>query len=113
MKKRIIIRESQFARLKANIVESSVYSTVIKRIKDELDANYEPANKFVRQGGEYSELPMIIIKTDNETISPKSLYQYLKYKYGVGNEFIKQIIRDWVSGKIGDDYQLSKNVTMD
>ena len=32
-----------------------------------------------------------------------------KFK-NINPEFTKQVIRDWVSGKINDDYMLSKNI---
>jgi hypothetical protein len=55
---------------------------------------------------------MIMVKADQEVITPKSLYEYLKYKYKMGEEFTKQVIRDWMYGKITDDYRLSKNTPM-
>lgn len=112
MKTKIIITESQLSRLKANLVESSVHTTIVKQMKEELDANYEPVAKFVREGGEYFEKPMITVKADNEVITPKSLYEYMKYKHKVNDEFIKQVIRDWMFGKISDDYRLSKNIPL-
>jgi hypothetical protein len=112
MKKKIIITESQMNRLKVNLVESSFHATMVKQIKEELDSNYEPVAKFVREGGEYFEKPMITVKVDNEVITPKSLYEYMKYKYKVNDEFIKQVIRDWMFGKITDNYGLSKNVPL-
>jgi hypothetical protein len=30
----------------------------------------------------------------------------------MGEEFTKQVIRDWMFGKIADDYTLSKNISM-
>jgi hypothetical protein len=110
MGKRIKISESQLIRLKNNITEGLKYSDTIKRMKEDLDMNYEPINKFVREGGEYFEEPMIKVKVDEETITPKALYEYLKYKYKTNEEFTKQVIRDWVDGKITDDYRLSKNI---
>lgn len=112
MKKKIIITESQFKRLEKSLKESTAHSSVVKQIKTELDANYEPIEKFVREGGEYFEKPMVMVKADKETITPKSLYEYLKYKYKMGDEFTKQVIRDWMYGNISDEYQLSKNVSM-
>jgi hypothetical protein len=112
MKKKIIITESQLDRLKGNLYENSVHSAMVKQMKEELDSNYEPVAKFVREGGEYFERPMIIVKADKEIITPKSLYEYMKYKYKVNDEFIKQVIRDWVSNKITDDYGLSKNISL-
>lgn len=112
MKKKLIITEQQFERLKKVLAENNVHGNLVKQMKTELDANYEPIEKFVREGGEYYEKPMIMVKADKEVITPKSLFEYLKFKYKTGDEFIKQVIRDWVHGKISDDYQLSKNVTM-
>lgn len=112
MKKRIIITESQYKRLEHILNESTAHSSVVKQMKTELDANYEPIEKYVREGGEYFEKPMVMVKADKESITPKSLYEYLKYKYKMGDEFTKQVIRDWMYGKISDDYLLSKNVPM-
>jgi len=112
MKKRIIITEGQYERLKQALNENTAHSSIVKQIKGELDSNYEPIEKFVREGGEYFEKPMIMVKADKEIITPKSLYEYLKYKYKVSEEFTKQVIRDWMYGNIGDNYQLSKNVSM-
>jgi hypothetical protein len=108
MKKKLIITESQLGRL----CEGVLHSRIVRQMKEELDMNYEPIEKFVREGGEYNEKPMIRIKVDNEVITPKSLYEYMKYKYKMGDDFTKQVIRDWMYGNISDDFNLSKNVTM-
>ena len=112
MKKKIIITESQLKMLKVSIAENAVHSNLVKQIKTELDKNYRPIEKFVRQGGEYFEKQMIEVLADGEAITPKSLYEYLKYKYKVSDEFIKQIINDWVYGKIDDNFTLSKNIPL-
>ena len=36
----------------------------------------------------------------------------MKSKYKTGDEFTKQVIRDWMYGNITDDYRLSKNVPL-
>jgi hypothetical protein len=110
MKRKVIITESQFEKLKTYITESEVYASVVKQMKDELDANYSPTQSYVRSGGEYMTKPMITVKVDDEVISPKALFDYLKYKYKVNDEFIKQVIKDWMFGRISDTYQLSKNI---
>lgn len=110
MKKKLIITEKQLDRLKSTITENAVHSSLVKQMKEELDANYEPIEKFVREGGEYFEKPMVKIKADNEAITPKALYEYMKFKYKTGDEFTKQVIRDWMYGNISDNYQLSKNI---
>ena len=110
MGKRIKITESQLERLRGIIIESLEYTDTIKKMKEDLDMNYEFTNKFVREGGEYFEEPMIMVKVDEEVITPKALYEYMKYKYKTNEEFAKQVIRDWVDGKITDDYRLSKNI---
>lgn len=112
MKKKVIITESQLVRLKRAINESEVHSRMVKRMKNELDKNYAPIEKFVREGGEYFEKPMIMIKADEEVITPKSLFEYMKSKYKTSDEFTKQVIRDWVDGKITDDFRLSKNIPL-
>ena len=112
MKKKLIITESQSERLRTHLHESVVHSKMVKRMKEDLDKNYEPIEKFVREGGEYAEKPMIMVKADEETITPKALYEYLKYKYKMGEAFTQQVIRDWVDGKITDDFRLSKNIPL-
>jgi len=97
-------------RLTATIKEVSIHASLVKRVKEELDKNYEPIEKFMREGGEYFEKPMIQVKADGEVITPKALYEYLKFKYKVGEEFTKQIVRDWMYGGINNDFHLSKNV---
>lgn len=99
-------------RLEVKLMESSVHTNMVKQMKKELDSNYEPIAKFMREGGEYFEKPMVTVKADKEVITPKSLYEYMKYKYKVNDEFIKQVIKDWMFGKISDDYGLSKNVPL-
>jgi hypothetical protein len=112
MKKKLIITEGQLERLKSNLKEGTIHSNIVKQMKEDLDMNYESIENFVREGGEYSEKPMIMVKADQEVITPKSLYEYLKYKYKMGEEFTKQVIRDWMYDKITDDYRLSKNTPM-
>lgn len=112
MKKTIIITETQLERLKNFIQEGIVYTKMVERIKKDLDLNYEPSIGVMREGGEYFEEPMVKIKIDGEMITPKALYEYLKYKYKMGDDFTKQIIRDWMFGKINKDNRLSKNVPL-
>ena len=78
MKNRIKITESQLNRLKININEYMAHPKMVKKIKEELDMNYEVVSNFVREGGEYFEHPMIKIKVDEELITPKALYEYMK-----------------------------------
>lgn len=113
MRKKLIITESQYRKLEQILTESTGHSEMVRHIKEFLDYGYEPAKRFVRKGGEYVERPMIMVKLDEEIISPKTLFEYLKNKFNVGDEFTKQVIRDWMSGSISEDYQLSKNVSME
>lgn len=112
MKKKLIITESQLERMKSTLNESVIHSNMVKKMKEDLDLNYEPVEKFVREGGEYSSRPMIMVKADEEVITPKDLYEYLKYKYKMGEAFTQQVIRDWVDGRITDDFRLSKNIAL-
>ena len=113
MRKRIIITETQFKNLKKRLIEVNLHSNMVKTLKEFLDMYYERVDTFVREGGEYFDKIMIKNKIDDELITPKSLYEYMKYKFDVNEEFVKQVIRDWVSGSINDDYQLTKNVSID
>ena len=112
MKKKLIITENQLERMKTALNESVVHSNMVKKMKEDLDMNYQPVERFVREGGEYSTKPMIMVKADEEVITPKDLYEYLKYKYKMGESFTQQVIRDWVDGKITDDFRLSKNIPL-
>jgi hypothetical protein len=112
MKKKLIITETQLKVLKNHISESLTHSSIVRQMKEELDTNYAPTENFVREGGEYKTKKMIMVKVDEELISPKALFEYMKAKYKMGDEFTKQVIRDWVNGKIGDNYSLSKNVPL-
>ena len=126
MKKKLIITESQLQRLKKILNEQTAHSLVVKQLKNELDSNYEPIEKFVRKGGEYSSTAMVKVKTDEEEIPVKELYEYLKYKFNIDDtidedgsskstastKFLKQVIEDWMFGRIKDDYTLSKNVPL-
>ena len=111
MKKKLIITETQLKKLTLKLNETA-HSAMVKKIKEELDANYQPIMKFVRQGGDYRNQPMLEIKLDGEAITPEALFKYLNRKYIVSEEFLQQVIRDWVDGKITDDYRLSKNVSL-
>lgn len=108
--KKIKITEEQLKKLEGFLTENAVHTNLVKQIKGELDANYLPTMKFVKKGGEYTDEPMIIVLADEEIISPKSLYEYIKFKYKVNDEFIKQVISDWMFGRIDDTFTLSKNV---
>ena len=112
MNKKIIITESQLERLKQNIQEGEVYTKMVAAMKQDLDTNYEPLTGIKRKGGEYVETPMVKIKVDGENITPKALYDYMLYKYKMGEDFVKQVITDWMFGKITDDHRLSKNVAL-
>lgn len=112
MKTKLIITENQFNKLKNKLLEYNAHSDMVKTIKEFLDEYYKPISTFMREGGEYFNKAMIENKVDGEVISPKSLYEYLKYKFEANDEFIKQVIKDWVSGSINDNYQLTKNVSL-
>lgn len=85
---------------------------MVKKVVDDLDHNYEPIVGTYRKGGEYFEKPIVRIKADNDKITPKELFDYLKYKNKtLSDAFLKQVILDWVNGDI-KDYSLTKNVSM-
>jgi hypothetical protein len=111
MKKRLIITEKQLENLKLRLNETTSNSLIVKEMKTFLDSNYEPSENFVREGGEYFDKPMVKIKIDDELITVKALYEYMRYKFeNINPEFTKQVIRDWMFNKISDDYMLSKPI---
>jgi hypothetical protein len=113
MKKRLIITESQLERLKTMLNENKTRNLIVKQLKGALDSNYEPIEKYVRKGGEYSPSVMVKVKVDDEEITLKDLLEYLDFKFkfkGENNEFLKQVISDWMFGKIDSDFNLSKNI---
>jgi len=112
MNKKLIITESQFKKLEQFLTENTAHSSMVKKMKEFLDKSYEPVQKSLREGGEYFDKIMIMNKLDEEILSPKRVYEYLKNKFKTGDEFTKQVIRDWVSGSISEDYQLTRNVTI-
>lgn len=112
MKKKLIITESQLARLKQTLTESSEVALMVEKMKKDLDSNYTISNQFVKEGGEYSDAPMIKINVDGELISPKDLYETMKYKYKNSREFTEQVIRDWFDNKITKNHMLSKNISL-
>lgn len=112
--KKIKITEAQSKMLaKLEINEASDYQLLVKKVVDDLNLNYEPIVGTYRKGGEYFEKPIVKIKTDGQTTTPKELLDYLKFKNkSLGEKFLRQIILDWVNGKIDDNYSLSKNVSL-
>jgi hypothetical protein len=112
MKKKLIITESQMARLKQLLSEESKSAIMVEKMKKDLDSNYTISNQFMKEGGEYKDAPMIKINVDGELISPKDLYDTMEYKYQNGRDFTEQVIKDWFDGKITKNYMLSKNVPL-
>lgn len=112
--KRIKITETQSKMLaKLEITEASDYELLVKKVVDDLNLNYEPIVGTYRKGGEYFEKAIVKIKADGQTTTPKELLDYLKFKNkSLGEKFLRQIILDWVNGKIGSDYSLSKNISL-
>lgn len=112
MKKKLIITESQMARLKQLLSEESKSAIMVEKMKKDLDSNYTISNQFVKEGGQYSNKPMFKINVDGELISEKELYDAMKFKYQNSRDFTEQVIRDWFDGKITKNYMLSKNVPL-
>lgn len=108
---KVLISERQLKMLHDYICESDNHATLVRRIAAELDLNYEPSQGTYKKGGEFFDQPMILNKINQELMTPKSLFEYLKYKYKLGGEFIKQIITDWFTGNLEGD-NLSKNISI-
>ena len=99
-------------RLKAFIAEGTNHASTVMKMKEELDAYYEPSQNIVREGGEYFNEAMIMVKADEELITPQAVCEYMISKYNTGKKFTEQVIRDWFDGKISKDGSLSRNVSM-
>jgi len=111
MAKRIIITERQ-CEILVNHINESNQSRIIAKVAKFLSSSYEPAIGTIRKGGEYHDKAMVKNIVNNETMQAKDLLDYLKYKFeGLGEDFLKQVIKDWFNGKLeGSDIRLSKNV---
>jgi hypothetical protein len=111
--KKIVITEKQSKVLEQfELLEFKDHELMVKMVLDTLNLNYEPIVGTYRKGGEYFERPVAKIKADGETITPKELFDYLKFKNkSLGDSFLKQVILDWINGDIKDN-ALSKNVTI-
>lgn len=112
MKKKLLITEKQFEAIKKFIVESGPLSTIVKEIVEDLNANYTPMDNYVQEGGEYHPVKMFKVNVSEELITAEALCDTMTYKHKMSEEFIQQVIRDWVDGKISEDYQLSKIVPL-
>ena len=112
MGKKLIISEKQLALIANLINEDNGHQLMVSKIVDNLNLNYEPSFGTYKKGGEFFETPMLHNKVTKEMVTPKSLFDYLNYKYKVGEDFIKQVIRDWFDGFIDKSNRLSKNVKL-
>jgi len=113
MKKKLIITENQLNNLVGSICEVTNKERVTNKIISFLNSNYETTKGTYKEGGEFHEKAMFINKVNDEMITVKSLFDYLKYKFdGISDEFIKQIITDFSKGNLKDGNKLSKNVKM-
>lgn len=112
MRKKLIISENQLLILKNYICEQDAHETIIKRITDDLNLNYEPSKGTFKKGGEYHEESMILNKVNQELMTAKSLVDYFHYKHKLSVEFLKQIINDWFNGNLNNDNNLSRNVSI-
>lgn len=109
----ILINESQYDMLKKHINESQVFTKMVKVIITELLKNYEPIVVNELDGMDYKSKLKVKKKVDGEEISLKALLGYLGTKYsGVSKEFLRQVITDWINGDIGEDFSLTKNVSL-
>jgi len=90
-------------------MENTFYESLVEKLVNDLNLNYEPMLGIVREEGEYFEKPMIKVKADENEITPKDLYEYFLKKHKLGEEFTKQVIKDWMFGTLKGN-MLSKNV---
>lgn len=112
MATKLIISERQLELLATHIKENDSHQSLVRRVAADLDLNYEPTVGTYKKGGEYHEEKMVLNKVNKEQMTVASLYDYMKYKYELGDDFLKQIIDDWYKGNLDKSGQLSKNVSM-
>lgn len=111
MATKLIITERQLGVIKSFLNENNAHAHLVEKLVADLNANYEPMLGVIREDGEYLEEPMVKVKMDENSITPKELYEYFKKKYKLGDEFTQQVIKDWMFGNIKDN-RLSKNVAI-
>lgn len=112
MARKVIILESQLKAITDYIYENDNHQMLVRRVAADLDLNYEPNMGTYKKGGEYYEKPMVSNKVNQELMTPKSLFDYMMYKYKLGEDFLKQTINDWYKGNLKGSYKLSKNVSI-
>jgi len=112
MARKVIISENQLSMLKNHICEVDSHEIMVRRVVADLDLNYEPSQGTFKKGGEFHEEAMVLNKVSQELMTAKSLFEYLKYKYSLGDKFIQQIINDWYKGNLSDSGSLSKNISI-
>lgn len=113
MGKRIKITEQQVGVIIDSIFEDNNRERMVGKISGFLNQNYEPTKGTYKQGGEYHETGMLINKVNDEMITIKSVFDYIKYKFeGISEEFIKQILVDFMKGNLSKNNNISSNVQM-
>ena len=109
MKKKLIITEKQYERIKNMLSESNDYQIIVNSIVEDLNNNYVRAVETYLDGNEYKKRKVFEVVVDERIITPEELLEYFKDKYKLGENFLKQVITDWCDYKIVDG-ALSKNV---
>ncbi len=108
---KMIITEKQLGVLRKYLNENTIYENMVETMVNDLNMNYRPMVAAIREDGEYHDKPMFEVIVDGNQITVKELYEYLKKKYGTGDDFTKQVIKDWAFGTLKNN-QLSKNVSI-
>lgn len=117
MKRKLIVTKQQHERLMETLTrlvsEDSDLKFVVNEILADLNSNYKVVRSIHRGYDDYYEKNSIEVKFDGRVISPKQLLEYMKKKYSgiCGENFIKQLIKDWASGDIRNG-SLSKHVSL-
>lgn len=111
MKKKLIITNNQYVKLRQHINENKIYEDNVNDIVKFLEANYNKVLEKYREGNEYKNKKAFEVKADGDIITPRDLMIYLKSKFNVGEGFIKQLLDDWCNGTINNG-RLSKNTSL-
>ena len=125
MEKSVIITSEQINRFKRRVLSEAfaVNTTLVQTIRDFINKNYSYTtyDDIDENGDVVSKIAIQVLSANGEplqTISPEKMLDKMDAKFSgkikddkERREFIRQILSDWVDGKITKDGLLSVNST--
>ena len=123
--KSVILTNEQVSRFKRRVLRETfaVNTTLVRKIRDYVDKNFSYAkyDDINEDGDVIQKIAIQVLGSNREplqTISPEKMLDKLDAKFnGIikddneRRDFIKQVLSDWVDGKITKDGLLSVNST--